>query len=312
MENRLYHLHTLSALHVGTGQGVGAVDLPIARSRASNLPIVPGSAIKGVLRDEFGNEHCEHHLSKENVKILFGAENNDPAHAGAVAFGDAQLLLLPVRSFAGTVAYATCPFILKRYQRDANLSFPIPELDKQAQVISDAFQNQISDTIKPELDKQAQVISDSLLLLGDKIALEDLDMGAQENAVVSEWAQAIAQAIYPDDETWQAELTQRFVVLPDDVFSFLADTATEIRMRIKIDQKTRIVQNGALWSEENLPCETVLWGVFGVGASRDKNNPKSAQELDTLLPEKALNIQIGGKHTVGRGLCRLLIGKQGA
>lgn len=289
MENRLYHLHTLSALHVGTGQGVGAVDLPIARSRASNLPIVPGSAIKGVLRDEFGNEHCEHHLSKENVKILFGAENNDPAHAGAVAFGDAQLLLLPVRSFAGTVAYATCPFILKRYQRDANLSFAIPELDKQA-----------------------QVISDSLLLLGDKIALEDLDMGAQKNAVVSEWAQAIAQAIYPDDETWQAELTQRFVVLPDDVFSFLADTATEIRMRIKIDQKTRIVQNGALWSEENLPCETVLWGVFGVGASRDKNNPKSAQELNTLLPEKALNIQIGGKHTVGRGLCRLLIGKQGA
>lgn len=284
MENRLYHLHTLSALHVGTGQGVGAVDLPIARSRASNLPIVPGSAIKGVLRDEFSNEHCEHHLSKENVKILFGAENNDPAHAGAVAFGDAQLLLLPVRSFAGTVAYATCPFILKRYQRDANLSFAIPELDKQA-----------------------QVISDSLLLLGDKIALEDLDMGAQENAVVSEWAQAIAQAIYPDDEAWQAELTQRFVVLPDDVFSFLADTATEIRMRIKIDQKTRIVQNGALWSEENLPCETVLWGVFGVGASRDKNNPKSAQELNTLLPEKALNIQIGGKHTVGRGLCRLLM-----
>ena len=284
MENRLYHLHTLSALHVGTGQGVGAVDLPIARSRASNLPIVPGSAIKGVLRDEFGNEHCEHHLSKENVKILFGAENNDPAHAGAVAFGDAQLLLLPVRSFAGTVAYATCPFILKRYQRDANLSFAIPELDKQA-----------------------QVISDSLLLLGDKIALEDLDMDAQENAVVSEWAQAIAQAIYPDDEAWQAELTQRFVVLPDDVFSFLADTATEIRMRIKIDQKTRIVQNGALWSEENLPFETVLWGVFGVGASRDKNNPKSAQELNTLLPEKALNIQIGGKHTVGRGLCRLLM-----
>ena len=284
MENRLYHLHTLSALHVGTGQGVGAVDLPIARSRASNLPIVPGSAIKGVLRDEFGNEHCEHHLSKENVKILFGAENNDPAHAGAVAFGDAQLLLLPVRSFAGTVAYATCPFILKRYQRGENLSFGIPELDKQA-----------------------QVISDSLLLLGDKIALEDLDMDAQENAVVSEWAQAIAQAIYPDDEAWQAELTQRFVVLPDDVFSFLADTATEIRMRIKIDQKTRIVQNGALWSEENLPCETVLWGVFGVGASRDKNNPKSAQELNTLLPEKALNIQIGGKHTVGRGLCRLLM-----
>ena len=52
MNTRIFHLHALSALHVGTGQGIGAVDLPIARSRATNLPLVPGSALKGVLRDE--------------------------------------------------------------------------------------------------------------------------------------------------------------------------------------------------------------------------------------------------------------------
>ena len=52
MNTRIFHLHALSALHVGTGQSIGAIDLPIARSRATNLPLVPGSALKGVLRDE--------------------------------------------------------------------------------------------------------------------------------------------------------------------------------------------------------------------------------------------------------------------
>lgn len=291
MKTRLFHLHALSALHVGTGQGVGAVDLPISRSRATNLPIVAGSAIKGVLRDEFENENSPNKLEKSDIKALFGASSNDDnQNAGAVAFGDAHLLLLPVRSFAGTVAYATCPFILKNYQRDTKIELDIPKLDKTAQT----------------------VLGSLLLIDGNKIALEDLDMNAEVNNLADEWAKQIAQAIYPNDANWQAELTQRFVILPDDVFSFLADTATEIRTRIKIDSKTRIVAQGALWTEENLPCETVLWGVFGVAFSRDKNNRKTEDELSKLLPEKELCIQLGGKHTVGRGLCRLLIGEQGA
>ena len=45
MQTKIFHLHALSALHVGTGQGVGVVDLPIARAKATNLPLVPGSAL---------------------------------------------------------------------------------------------------------------------------------------------------------------------------------------------------------------------------------------------------------------------------
>lgn len=52
MQTRIFHLQNLSALHLGTGQGVGVVDLPIARAKATNLPIIPGSSLKGVMRDE--------------------------------------------------------------------------------------------------------------------------------------------------------------------------------------------------------------------------------------------------------------------
>lgn len=290
MQTKLFHLQALSALHVGTGQGVGVVDLPIARAKATNLPLVPGSSIKGVLRDEL-QQQSKNENAKPNskqIKTLFGPDSTVvESHAGAVAFGDAHLLILPIRSFAGTVAFATCPFILRQYQRDA-----------------------ASDLNIPKLGNKAGVTANSKLIVSGEIALEDLDMPITQDGDVAKWAKAIAVAIYPKDSqdanSWQTEFCQRFVVLPDDIFSFLADTATEVRTRIRIDPKTRVVIDGALWTEENLPAEAVLWGVVGVSNSKDKSK-QTAQQLADLLPKKVMNIQLGGKHTVGRGLCRFML-----
>ncbi len=51
MQARLLFTHALSPLHAGTGQGVGVIDLPIAREKATGLPFLPGSSVKGTLRD---------------------------------------------------------------------------------------------------------------------------------------------------------------------------------------------------------------------------------------------------------------------
>ena len=294
MQTKIFHLHALSALHVGTGQGVGVVDLPIARAKATNLPLVPGSALKGVLRDE---AQTQLGLKDDQIRSLFGPDNTvEDSHAGALALGDAHLLLLPIRSFAGTVAYATCPFILRRYARDHNAEIPVVGLVKS---------------------ETAAVTNNSMLYVDKaetKLALEDLDLSANTVESVDQWADYIAAQLYPDGvsqaEDWRKQMTQRFVILPDDIFSFLADTATEVRMRIRLDRQTRMVQNGALWSEENLPAEAVLWGVMGIGAARDKSGA-SEEEMAKLVRNQELALQIGGKHTVGRGLCRLLIGPQG-
>lgn len=291
MQTQVFHLHTLTALHVGTGQGVGVVDLPIARSKATHLPLVPGSALKGVLRDELAVQKS---LSQADVNTLFGPDTTDgDSFSGAIAFSDANLLILPIRSFAGTVAYATCPFILKRYARDLNVNLPILTLEGE----------------------EAAVTTNSVLeVKSGALALEDLDINSESTDSINDWAELIASQIYPNDvlnaDRWQAEFVKRFVVLPDDIFSFLVDTATEIRTRIRIDRATRIVKEGALWTEENLPAEAVLWGVLGVNKSFDKNNKRSPEELAALLPTEEMTIQIGGKHTVGRGICRLLLTAQ--
>ena len=293
MNTRIFHLHALSALHVGTGQGIGAVDLPIARSRATNLPLVPGSALKGVLRDEAKEKW---HLNQDDIQALFGADSQadkENIHASAAAFGDAHLLLLPIRSFAGTVAFATCPFILQRYARDVRGM--LPESPKV-----------------PVLKDSASVPDNTVLRVsGSQIALEDLDIGSETGTEAKQWAEHIAAAVYPENtadyQAWREQLCQRFIILPDSTFSFLADTATEIRMRIRIDRETRIVKEGALWSEENLPAESVLYGILAIDKSRYSRNAKSADELSALIPTGETQIQIGGKHTVGRGLCRLVL-----
>lgn len=290
MEQKIFHVHALSVLHVGTGQGVGVVDLPIARSRATNLPLIPGSAIKGVLRDELP-------LPGERERVtLFGPASTaafEDTHAGALAVGDAQLLLLPVRSFNGVVAFATCPFILTRYARD--LAGRAPEVPALS-------------------DVGVAVAGGSGLVRAHRVLLEDLDLNEAPAAgdQASAWAAHIARALYPEGvaeaESWRQAFVRHFAILPDGVFSFLADTATEVRARVRINDETRTVARGALWYEENLPAESVLWGVMGVSQSRNRNHAASAEELAALLPGGEQLVQIGGKHTVGRGLCRLLIG----
>ncbi len=51
MNSRPFLIHALSPLHAGTGHAADVVDLPTARMKATGIPFLPGSSIKGVLRD---------------------------------------------------------------------------------------------------------------------------------------------------------------------------------------------------------------------------------------------------------------------
>src|SRR5436309_14716751 len=98
MNARLSFVHALSPLHAGTGQGVGIVDLPIAREKATGLPFLPGSSLKGALRARCAN--------KDECNKVFGPESSNidsnEKQVSAVQFSDQRLLLLPIRSLEGT------------------------------------------------------------------------------------------------------------------------------------------------------------------------------------------------------------------
>src|SRR5690606_7787373 len=106
-----YLLHALSPLHAGTGQGMGLIDLPIARERATEHPIVPGSSIKGVLRDAARAQTTQ----TNDVDVIFGSSEGS---ASMVRVSDARTLAFPVKSDRGTFAWVTSPYALLRYARD--------------------------------------------------------------------------------------------------------------------------------------------------------------------------------------------------
>jgi CRISPR-associated protein Cmr4 len=288
MKSTLYHLHVLSALHVGAGQGAGIIDLPIVREKATQLPYTPGTGIKGVLREEMRPDTGG---DLKTWEALFGPARikDDNGFSGALAVGDAHLLCLPVRSLAGTFAWATCPFVLARYSREAAAA------DMNVPAILEEFSAE-----------SALTAENSAIIHRDKVVLEDLDLDARTGA--DEWATHIAKMVFPDDQLWQGMFKARFIVLPDGVFDFLAETATEVRARVRINEDTRTVAKGALWYEENLPAETLMYGLLGADRARKGN--ATADQMLGAIPSILTRLQIGGKATVGRGLVRFI--KQGA
>ena len=281
MQARLLFLHALSPLHVGTGQGVGVIDLPVAREKPTGIPIVPGSSLKGVLRA----------AAPDNMRVkVFGPETDQASeHAGSVQVGDLHLLFLPVRSLRGTFAWVTSPFLLQRFIRDNGW-----------------VQNDLNLPQRPSVGQENICMvpnqPNTVLTLNDStVVLEDLDFQAQTNVHLAQWAETLAPQIFPHDEAWQQHFRERICVVHDNVMTYLLDTALEVTARIRLDENTKTVARGALWYEEALPAESILYGVVVIAPVK-----ATAQEVTQTLQQIAQQpLQLGGDATVGRGLCRL-------
>ncbi len=94
-------LYAVSPVHMGAGTAVGVIDNPIQRERHTNHPCFAGSGIKGAVRHGFTAIGGDEKL----IDRLFGPDaGSGDLHAGAISFGDAQLVALPVRSLKGVMS----------------------------------------------------------------------------------------------------------------------------------------------------------------------------------------------------------------
>lgn len=291
MNSALLFVHALSPLHAGTGQSVGAVDLAIARDRATGFPYLPGTSLKGSLRD-----HAKAKASESRV-FLFGPEREKASdHAGALIFGDANLLFLPVRSVAGTFAWVTSPYLLNRFARD------LKETGSPALP---------ADLPTPQSSRHAVVARDSSLKVTslNKVVFEDLDFEIQDHLSVGTLGGALGGIFkgLPESTKWVEWFSRRLCIVHDDVMSFLSQHATDVVARVAIDDEMKTVMKGALWYEESLPSETILVSlVAAVPNGRTKLGPNDCLDsLKKIIPADA-SIQLGGKASVGRGRCRLV------
>ncbi len=296
---KMYWIHALSSLHVGSGRGVGFIDLPIIRERVTNWPFVPGSSIKGVLSDHYGASKIEDRQKTPNLRAAFGIADNDgsTANSGSLVFSDARIVCFPVRSFFGTFAWTVSPLLLSRLNRDLKY-------------IGLKDQDTLPDKIKIE-NGSVIVVNDSVLVEQNKAYLEDLDFTVRDCDNADKWADNLAEWIFPSDEVWQAEFKKRFAILPDDVFNFLLETGTEVNARIRIEPDKKLAVKHALWYEEALPAETILSGIVWGDRVFEGSQKVSMNKLMQDYCAEEVPLQLGGNATTGKGPVRCIFSNGG-
>ena len=286
MESIILGMRAETSIHAGTGQNLGVIDLPIEREAHTQWPCVYGSGVKGALRSKAGAE-----LKKNTVEEIFGPENiggSNSAFAGALIVGDARLLLLPVRSLTSHFKWVTCPAILKRLQADYR------RLGKKVDY-------DVSESIK---DENAIIFekSEKCLFLEEFSFTPDF----KENPQLVKALVSLMSSISEED------LKKQLVIVSDDMFNHLSCHATPVCAHIAINNETKTVKPGALWYEETLPPDTIMYCTISANKSRaPKNDEPSDEPYKFLKSEDVLDevrglfekpyLQVGGNETVGMG-----------
>ncbi|MCL6622790.1 MAG: type III-B CRISPR module RAMP protein Cmr4 [Syntrophobacterales bacterium] len=284
-------LYAITPLHAGSGQAIGAVDLPIQRERHTRWPMVQASGVKGAFRDWFQRYYLsngptvpekEKQCEQVTERVFGQAEEGEgkKGQAGAVAFTDARILAFPVRSQVAPFVWVTCPAVLARLRRDLALgefSLEIPDLAPQGQ---DGFLCVAGNINTP-------------------VVLEDL--------AVSPETGPSPEAIKELKKTF-ATLTggqvTRLLLISDANFKFLVENATEIQPQIAIDFDTGATKEGSLRYQELLPSDSVLYCLVFYAPERIKGNNGLDPRVirNCLTAAISSHLQLGGDLTLGRGL----------
>jgi len=215
-------------------------------------------------------------------------------------------LLFPVKSLKGIFAWITCPMVLERFRKELEmLGINDPNISSKLKNI---------ENLKNSIPEKSDLAIDS------KVVLEEFTFTMEKKPDTQKIAEWLADNVFPSDGAysyWKEKLKKDLVILEDDEFKQFVKTSTEVITRTKIDNNTGTVESGALWTEEYLPQDTIMYSLVMFTQPRVKDDDKkgifkadSPEKEAKLIHEFFKNglpevIQIGGNQTIGKGFARL-------
>ncbi|GMU86207.1 MAG: type III-B CRISPR module RAMP protein Cmr4 [Ignavibacteriales bacterium] len=288
----LFFMHSITPLHAGSGSSLSTIDLPVQREKTTNFPLIAGSGVKGAMREFFENNDSV----KTDVDVIFGPDKEGSDYAGSASFSDAKLLFFPVKSVKGVFVWITCPLVLERFARDyhhfTGKQFMLPKFAK--------------------IDDEWALTHENpgCLLSNGEIILEDFVFKAQKQPEYGKLAQEFASALFATDSYWHKKFTSDMVILSDNSFKEFTEYSTEVQARIRIDDKTGTVADGALFYEENIPSETIFYCSLNISDPHKKTDSASVSSADAILntvknTSSGKVIQFGGDATIGKGMMQI-------
>lgn len=297
---KVFYIHTVSPMHVGSGSDLGIVDMPIQREGHTGFPKIEASSLKGSMREAFelkGRTDLDILLktymsfgydetnAPSAVQEAF-KEKKDREFAGALGFSDARILLFPIKSAKGIFAWTTSPIVLDKFMKDLKIA-----------------KNQQNFTIT-----ENTVTTDSKIKIDDNsVILEEYQIRVEKDNNTQKIAEFLAIELNND------EIKEKLIILSDDDFKDFVTLSTEVITRTKIDNATGTVKDGALFTEEYLPSETVMYSlalaspiVTKVTRIQNLNNEEDVMNFFiSTVPEV---MQIGGNATIGKGIVSIVTG----
>ncbi|OKH33821.1 type III-B CRISPR module RAMP protein Cmr4 [[Phormidium ambiguum] IAM M-71] len=269
---RIGYLYSLAPIHCGGEGDLGNI-LEIAREVHTNFPYVPGSSLRGSLRDEVKL------LDPEAADTLFGKEldNNGQMGVHQVWFGDARLLWIPMRTMslrggADIFTWVSCHSLIRDHAIASNkpfVTFPDRPVGTRAgtYIVADA---QIE--VSAMENKQKEAI-----------------------ALAGSWPSSLDSV----NQTWE----QNRIILPDADFQVLMEHSLWTQVRNKIQEETKgSNQAGSaevFWTDVCIPRDSFLYFTWGYRLLKEK--PVTTVEHDLMIEVLQGLLQVGGQANVGRG-----------
>ena len=284
--------YCVSPVHMGAGTAIGLIDNPIQRERHTEHPMLAGSGLKGAVRHRFQADGW----SGDDLDTVFGPLNSD--FAGAVAFGDAQLVAFPVRCAKNAYVYATSRVALARARR------MLEHLGIQA------------DWEVPDLgESECRVPPGSTLAENDKLYLEAFEYAVADDPGVGRVADWLASEALPESDAYdffRNKLKTDLVLMEDEDFTYFVKHATVVEPHVRINDETGAADDHGLFYTENLPPESILLAPVMASDGRGSGDRMDAEDVlekillgpdtgDNIEGLDGLLVQIGGDTTTGRG-----------
>jgi len=299
---KIFYLHTISPTHVGSGSDLGIVDLPIQREGHTGFPKIEASSLKGSLRSAFEIKAKDDDEMRKKIHLTFGCDGcekdfpddfkdkKDREFAGSLGFSDARILLFPIKSAKSIFAWITCPLVLKQFMKDLQISENKQEFDIQ------------ENTVTPE---------STINIDANSVILEEYQITVIQTEKTKTIADFLAKQLKNE------EIKQKLVILPNDTFKDFITLSTEVITRTKINNETGVVEAGALFTEEYLPGETIMYSLAlaaPIMAMTEKpivDDLKTSNDvMDFFVYSSPDIMQIGGNATLGKGIVSLIIGEE--
>ncbi|MBE9242217.1 type III-B CRISPR module RAMP protein Cmr4 [Synechocystis salina] len=268
----LGYLYSLSPIHCGGEGDLGNV-LDIVREAHTDFPYIPGSSLRGSLRNDLAN------LDQSVANTWFGKELDSAGQMGVhqVWFGDARLLWIPMRtlSLAGQgniFTWVSCHSLIRDHANLVNLDCP-------------------------EFSNQAVGIRAGNYSVADA-QINVLAMSDEQKAIcslVSNFPQQLQSTV---ETNW----SNNRIVLCDSDFYTLMEHSLWTQIRNKIQDGDGINPEGAaevFWTDICIPRDTIFYFPWGYNILT--NSSLTKEDHTILISILQGLIQVGGQANVGRG-----------